>query len=161
MRSGEGGRLVCASRCPVAGARSLPLGNSRYLAVPGRICWSAIAAWLEHRPWALAPAYRVLGPDDQLQTPFLAHAAMRANPLSTCVLASEGFVAHASAGIGLGMVPALQIRRVSSKAPVARDNLPGQAVEVARYWHYCVMGRFLRTKTDQSTGHRLPQALLG
>ncbi len=149
MRSGEVAACVCASPVPVAGARSLPLGNMRYLAVaradllerhfpPG---WDAQA-------WALAPAI-VFGPDDQLQHRFLAACGYAGEfPYHLCP-SSEGFVRMLRAGMGWGMVPALQIRE-ELQSGLLREIMPGQAVEVALYWHYWRNGgRLLEQLTSQ------------
>lgn len=149
MRSGEVAGCVCASPVPVAGARSLQLGNMRYLAVaradlleryfpPG---WDAQA-------WALAPAI-VFGPDDQLQHRFLAACGYAGEfPYHLCP-SSEGFVRMLRAGMGWGMVPALQIKD-ELQSGLLREIVPDKAVEVALYWHYWRNGgRLLEQLTNQ------------
>lgn len=135
MRSGEVAGCVCATPTPVAGARSLKLGNMRYLAV-------ARADLLDRyfpqggsaAAWGHAPAI-VFGPDDQLQHRFLADCGYQGEfPYHLCP-SSEGFVRMLSAGMGWGMVPALQITQELAQG-LLREIVPGQGVDVPLYWHY-------------------------
>lgn len=135
MRSGEVAGCVCASPAPVAGARSVKLGDMRYLAVArADLCQRYFPAGWDARAWSRAPAI-VFGPDDQLQHRFLAARGYRGEfPYHLCP-SSEGFVSMLRAGMGWGMVPALQIRE-ELKSGLLQQIVPGQAVEVPLYWHY-------------------------
>ncbi len=117
---------LCASDQPIAGARCVPLGTMAYhpMATP-----RYIARYFPDGPtesaFRRAPAI-VYGPHDQLQHRFLARFGYHGPfPYHLCP-ESEGFVRLASAGMGYGMMPMMQVRE-----PVERGELislaPGHA----------------------------------
>lgn len=149
MRAGEVVGCVCATERPVAGARSIPLGTMRYLAV-------ASPGFIDHhfaegltRPALQGAPGVVFGPDDQLQHRFLASQGLNSEfPHHLCP-SSEGFVRMLSAGMGWGMVPALQVQSELSDGRL-REVLPGNPVDVILYWHYWRNGgRLLEQLTGQ------------
>lgn len=135
LRDGDVAACLCASAQPIAGARSVALGRMTYLplATPAYVA--------RHFPdgpneaaFRRAPAI-VYGPNDQLQHRFLARCGYHGPfPHHLCP-SSEGFVRLASAGLGYGMIPRMQV-----EARVAAGELisiaPGQALEVPLYWHF-------------------------
>ena len=154
MRAGEVVGCVCATERPVAGARSLPLGAMRYLAVasPGFIA-HYFAEGLTRPALQRAPGV-VFGPDDQLQHRFLASQGLVSEfPHHLCP-SSEGFVRMLSAGVGWGMVPALQVQDELSDGRL-QELLPGSHVDVILYWHYWRNGGKL---LEQLTGQLQQQA---
>ena len=149
MRSGEVAGCVCASPIPVAGARSLKLGDMRYLAVArADLLRRYFPTGWHAQAWSHAPAI-VFGPDDQLQHRFLAAGGYPGDfPYHLCP-SSEGFVRMLRAGMGWGMVPALQIT-AELESGLLREIVPGQGVEVPLYWHYWRNGgRLLEQLTRQ------------
>lgn len=135
MRAGEVVGCVCAAERPVAGARSVPLGAMRYLAVASDgFIRRHFAEGVSARALAKAPAV-VFGPDDQLQHRFLALAGLAVDfPHHLCP-SSEGFVRMIGAGMGWGMVPALQARDALAAGQL-RELIPGCHVDVPLHWHY-------------------------
>lgn len=149
MRAGEVAGCVCATEQPVAGARSLPLGAMRYLAVASPAFMARyFAEGVSHAALRRAPAI-VFGPDDQLQHRFLAGCGFTENfPHHLCP-SSEGFVRLIDAGLGWGLVPALQIHSQLAAGRL-QEVLPGNPVDVPLYWHYWRNGgRLLEALTDQ------------
>jgi len=135
MRAGEVAACVCASERPVAGARSLPLGAMRYLALasPGFVARhfpdGFVAGQLAHTP-AL-----VYGPDDLLQHRYLAELGIDGGFLYHLCPSSEGFLRMAEFGLGWGLVPELQARgQLASGALV--QLLPERWIDVPLYWHH-------------------------
>lgn len=149
MRAGEVAGCVCATEQPVAGARSLPLGAMRYLAVASPAFMARyFAEGVSHAALRCAPVI-VFGPDDQLQHRFLAGCGFTENfPHHLCP-SSEGFVRLIDAGLGWGLVPALQIHSQLAAGRL-QEVLPGNPVDVPLYWHYWRNGgRLLEALTDQ------------
>jgi len=135
LRDGDVAACLCASAQPIAGARSVALGRMTYLplATPAYIA--------QHFPdgpndaaFRRAPAI-VYGPNDQLQHRFLTRCGYHGPfPYHLCP-SSEGFVHLASAGMGSGMIPRMQVtERVA--AGELTSIAPGQALEVPLYWHF-------------------------
>lgn len=158
MRAGEVVGCLCATERPVAGARSLPLGAMRYLAVasPGFIK-RYFAEGVTRSALQCAPAV-VFGPDDQLQHRFLASQGLDCEfPHHLCP-SSEGFVRMMAAGMGWGMVPALQAQ-TELEAGRLCELLPGTHVDVVLYWHYWRNGgkllEQLTTQLQQQAGRWL------
>ena len=156
MRAGEVVGCVCATERPVAGARSLPLGAMRYLAVASpAFIERYFAEGVDRVALRRAPAV-VFGPDDRLQHRFLGEQNLSCEfPHHLCP-SSEGFVRMLDAGLGWGMVPALQIQAELASGRL-RELLPGRGVDVALYWHYWRNGGRL---LDQLTGQLQRQAPL-
>src|SRR5690606_7071513 len=155
MRAGEVAGCVCATEQPVAGARSLPLGAMRYLAVASpEFMVRYFADGVSNAALRRAPAI-VFGPDDQLQHRFLAGCGFTENfPHHLCP-SSEGFVRLIDAGLGWGLVPALQIRSELATGRL-QEVLPGNPVDVPLYWHYWRNGgRLLEALTEQLAGTAL------
>ncbi|SDR95070.1 LysR family transcriptional regulator, chromosome initiation inhibitor [Halopseudomonas litoralis] len=149
MRAGEVAGCVCATEQPVAGARSLPLGAMRYLAVASPAFMARyFAEGVSHAALRRAPVI-VFGPDDQLQHRFLAGCGFNETfPHHLCP-SSEGFVRLIDAGLGWGLVPASQIRSELAAGRL-QEVLPGNPVDVPLYWHYWRNGgRLLDALTRQ------------
>lgn len=158
MRAGEVVGCVCATERPVAGARSIPLGAMRYLAVasPGFIDHH-FAEGLTRPALQKAPGV-VFGPDDQLQHRFLASQGLVSEfPHHLCP-SSEGFVRMLSAGMGWGMVPALQVQSELADGRL-RELLPGNHVDVILYWHYWRNGGQLLEQLTRQLQRQAPRWL--
>lgn len=158
MRAGEVVGCVCATERPVAGARALPLGAMRYLAVasPGFVA-QHFAAGVSARGLRNAPAV-VFGPDDQLQHRFLASCGFAAEfPHHLCP-SSEGFVGLIREGMGWGMVPALQIQQELANGLLC-ELLPGRHVDVPLYWHYWRNGGQLLERLTRQLQQQAPRVL--
>ncbi|MAG66567.1 MAG: ArgP/LysG family DNA-binding transcriptional regulator [Pseudomonadales bacterium] len=149
MRSGEVAACLCAAEQPVAGARSLLLGQMPYLAV-------ASPAFVQrHFPQgvmaadvARIPAV-VFGPDDRLQHRFVQQLGVTGEFDYHLCPSSEGFVRMLEAGVGWGMVPALQVTDELQSGRLLQ-LLPGQALQVPLYWHYWRSGgQLLAGLTDE------------
>lgn len=149
MRSGEVAACLCAAEQPVAGARSLLLGQMPYLAV-------ASPAFVQrHFPQgvmaadvARIPAV-VFGPDDRLQHRFVQQLGVTGEFDYHLCPSSEGFVRMLEAGVGWGMVPALQVTDELQSGRLLQ-LLPGQALQVPLYWHYWRNGgQLLAGLTDE------------
>lgn len=149
MRSGEVAACLCAAEQPVAGARSLLLGQMPYLAV-------ASPAFVQrHFPQGVAAANVaripavVFGPDDRLQHRFVQQLGVTGEFDYHLCPSSEGFVRMLEAGVGWGMVPALQVTE-ELEAGRLLQLLPGQTLEVPLYWHYWRSGgQLLAGLTDE------------
>lgn len=142
MRAGEVAGCVCASAEPVAGARALYLGDMHYLAVASP-AYLALHLPDGVNPSALgrAPAI-VFGPDDTLQHRFLARQGWQGDfPYHLCP-SSEGFVRLVQAGMGWGMVPALQASEALGAGKLV-ELVPGFSDPVPLYWHYWRNGGML------------------
>ena len=135
MRAGEVVGCLCATERPVAGARSVPLGAMRYLAVASpAFIGRHFAEGVTRAALQRTPAV-VFGPDDQLQHRFLASQDLDCEfPHHLCP-SSEGFVRMLAAGMGWGMVPALQAQAELDDGRL-RELLPGTHVDVVLHWHY-------------------------
>ncbi|MED5492742.1 MAG: LysR family transcriptional regulator ArgP [Pseudomonadota bacterium] len=149
MRSGEVAACLCAAEQPVAGARSLLLGQMPYLAV-------ASPAFVQrHFPQGVAAAdvaripAVVFGPDDRLQHRFVQQLGVTGEFDYHLCPSSEGFVRMLEAGVGWGMVPALQVTEELDAGRLLQ-LLPGQTLEVPLYWHYWRSGgQLLAGLTDE------------
>lgn len=149
MRAGEVAGCVCATEQPVAGARALSLGAMRYLAVASPAFMARhFAKGVTQAALRRAPVI-VFGPDDQLQHRFLAGCGFTETfPHHLCP-SSEGFVRLIDAGLGWGLVPALQVRSELAAGRL-QEVLPGHPVDVPLYWHYWRNGgRLLEALTHQ------------
>ena len=149
MRSGEVAACLCAAEQPVAGARSLLLGQMPYLAV------ASPAFVARHFPQGVAAAdvaripAVVFGPDDRLQHRFVHQLGVTGEFDYHLCPSSEGFVRMLEAGVGWGMVPALQVTE-ELEAGRLLQLLPGQTLEVPLYWHYWRSGgQLLAGLTDE------------
>ena len=149
MRAGEVVGCVCATERPVAGARSVPLGAMRYLAVASPDFIGRYFAKGVTRPALQRAPAVVFGPDDQLQHRFLISQDLHCEfPHHLCP-SSEGFVRLLAAGMGWGMVPALQVQTELDDGRL-RELLPGSHVDVILHWHYWRNGgRLLELLTAQ------------
>ena len=149
MRSGEVAACLCAAEQPVAGARSLLLGQMPYLAV-------ASPAFVQrHFPQGVAAAdvaripAVVFGSDDRLQHRFVQQLGVTGEFDYHLCPSSEGFVRMLEAGVGWGMVPALQVTEELETGRLLQ-LLPGQTLEVPLYWHYWRSGgQLLAGLTDE------------
>jgi len=158
MRAGEVVGCVCAAERPVAGARSVALGAMRYLAVAadGFVC-RYFPQGVTARALRQAPAV-VFGPDDQLQHRFLDRAGFGVEfPHHLCP-SSEGFVQMIGAGLGWGMVPALQAGD-GLRAGLLRELIPGCHVDVPLYWHYWRNGGELLEQLTRQLQQQTPRWL--
>ena len=154
MRAGEVVGCLCATERPVAGARSVPLGAMRYLAVASPTFIGRHFAEGETRAALQRTPAVVFGPDDQLQHRFLASQDLDCEfPHHLCP-SSEGFVRMLAAGMGWGMVPALQAQAELDDGRL-RELLPGTHVDVVLHWHYWRNGGQL---LEQLTGQLQRQA---
>ncbi|HIQ52328.1 MAG TPA: LysR family transcriptional regulator ArgP, partial [Pseudomonas pachastrellae] len=149
MRSGEVAACLCAAEQPVAGARSLLLGQMPYLAV------ASPAFVARHFPQGVAAAdvaripAVVFGPDDRLQHRFVQQLGVTGEFDYHLCPSSEGFVRMLEAGVGWGMVPALQVTEELETGRLLQ-LLPGQTLEVPLYWHYWRSGgQLLAGLTDE------------
>ncbi len=149
IRSGEVAACLCAAEQPVAGARSLLLGQMPYLAV------ASPAFVARHFPQGVAAAdvaripAVVFGPDDRLQHRFVQQLGVTGEFDYHLCPSSEGFVRMLEAGVGWGMVPALQVTE-ELEAGRLLQLLPSQTLEVPLYWHYWRSGgQLLAGLTDE------------
>jgi len=159
MRNGEVAACVCATEQPVAGARSLLLGQMPYLAVASRVFID------RHFPAGVVPARLpglpavVFGPDDQLQHRFMQQLGLPGEFEYHLCPSSEGFVRLLSAGVGWGMVPAMQVAGELRRGELS-ELVPGQAQSVSLYWHYWRNGGQLLAGLTSELARKVP-ALLG
>ncbi len=135
MRAGEVAACVCGSERPVAGARSLPLGAMRYLALasPGFVQRHFPDGFVAGQ-LAQTPAL-VYGPDDLLQHRYLAELGIEGGFLHHLCPSSEGFLRMAEHGLGWGLVPALQARTQLASGTLVQ-LLPERWIDVPLYWHH-------------------------
>ena len=118
---------------------------------------SLLAAALVAAPLRRAPGV-VFGPDDQLQHRFLASCGFAAEfPHHLCP-SSEGFVRLLAAGMGWGMVPALQIQPELAAGQL-RELLPGRHIDVPLHWHYWRNGGQLLEQLTQQLRQQAPRWL--
>lgn len=158
MRAGEVVGCVCATERPVAGARALPLGAMRYLAVasPGFI-HQHFAEGVTSFALCNAPGV-VFGPDDRLQHRFLSSCGFAGEfPHHLCP-SSEGFVRLLGAGMGWGMVPALQVQQELAAGQLA-ELMPGRYIDVPLYWHYWRNGGQLLEQLTRQLRQQAPRWL--
>lgn len=135
MRAGEVAGCVCAAAEPVAGARSLYLGDMHYLAVAAPVFMARhFAEGVDAGSLARAPAI-VFGPDDRLQHRFLTSQGCAAEFRHHLCPSSEGFVRMLCAGVGWGMVPAVQVRAELAGGSLVQ-LVPGHSDPVPLHWHY-------------------------
>lgn len=135
MREGDVAACLCSSSQPVAGARCVPIGTMIYmpLATPEYV-QRFFADGLSETRLQHAPAI-VFGPNDQLQHRFLAQCGYHGTfPHHLCP-SSEGFVKLALAGMGYGMIPAIQAGP-ELEAERLVSIAPSQTLEVQLYWHF-------------------------
>lgn len=158
MRSGEVAACLCAVEQPVAGARSLLLGEMHYLAVasPGFIR-RYFPDGLSQTDVRSVPAV-VFGPDDQLQHRFVRQLGVDGEFEYHLCPSSEGFVRMLEAGIGWGMVPALQIGD-ALRAGRLQELSPGWSQPVPLYWHYWRSGGQLLEGLTAELARRAPALL--
>lgn len=135
MRAGEVAACLCGSERPVAGARSMPLGAMRYLAVasPG-----FMARYFPHgfevERMARTPAI-VFGPDDFLQHRYLASLGVQGGFLHHLCPSSEGFLRMTEAGLGWGLVPERQVSEQLQRGQLVQ-MCADTPVDVPLYWHH-------------------------
>lgn len=159
MRAGEVAACLCASERPVAGARSLPMGAMRYLAVASpAFIERHFAAGLDPAGLVQAPAL-VFGPDDTLQHRYLAALGLHGGFEHHLCPSSEGFVRMLEAGLGWGMVPDLQVREQLGCGTL-RDLFPGRCIEVPLYWHHWRNGGQLLTRLTEHLAQQSGQWLV-
>ncbi|MEH6566164.1 MAG: LysR family transcriptional regulator ArgP [Halopseudomonas sp.] len=158
MRNGEVAACVCATEQPVAGARSLLLGQMPYLAVASReFIVRHFPAGVEVARLPRIPAV-VFGPDDQLQHRFMQALGLPGEFEYHLCPSSEGFVRLLSAGIGWGMVPAMQVAEQLRSGELC-ELVPGRPQEVALYWHYWRHGGHLLEGLTNELARRAPALL--
>lgn len=135
MRAGEVAACLCAVERPVAGARSVPLGQMRYraLASPAFIARYFPEGVTPHR-LVQAPAI-VFGPDDRLQHRYLAALGQDGGFLHHLCPSSEGFVRMIENGIGWGLVPEIQVREALATGAL-QELLAQRPIDVLLYWHH-------------------------
>jgi len=160
MREGDVAACLCSSSQPVAGARCVPVGTMTYLplATPDYV--------RKHFPGGLtdaslqsAPAI-VFGPNDQLQHRFLAQCGYHgAFPHHLCP-SSEGFVKLALAGMGYGMIPAIQAKTETDTGQLV-SIAPGQQLEVPLFWHFWRHGGGVMDRLTRVLQSRPGMALTG
>lgn len=159
MRNGEVAACVCATEQPVAGARSLLLGRMPYLAVASReFIERHFPDGVETARLPQIPAI-VFGPDDQLQHRFLHQLGVPGEFEYHLCPSSEGFVRMLSAGVGWGMVPAMQVA-AELRSGALCELVQGKAQSVNLYWHYWRNGGQLLEGLTKELARRVP-ALLG
>lgn len=135
MREGDVAACLCSSPQAIAGARCVPIGSMTYLplATPKYVA-RFFPDGLSEQALREAPAI-VFGPNDQLQHRFLAQCGFLGTfPHHLCP-SSEGFVKLATAGMGYGMIPEIQVK-TQLKAGVLTSIAPGKHLEVPLYWHF-------------------------
>ena len=158
MREGDVAACLCSAERPLAGARSLYLGNMRYLAVASpQFLQRHFAAGLEPSRLAQVPAV-VFGRDDRLQHRYLAALGVEGRFLHHLCPSSEGFVQLLLAGMGWGMVPALQVEAAlaSGRLQVLPD---GEGLDVPLYWHHWRNGGELLAQLTSHLAREAPQHL--
>lgn len=157
LRDGDVAACLCAASQPIAGARCVALGEMHYhpLASPAYVA--------RHFPdgpsdeaFKKAPAI-VFGPHDQLQHQFLAQCGYHGPfPYHLCP-SSEGFVRLASAGIGYGMMPQLQVGELMASGQLA-SVAPGYSLAVPLYWHFWRHSGTLMQRLTQHLSYPPPKA---
>ena len=149
MRNGDVAACVCDSSEPVAGARATALGAMRYqaLASPEFIARYFPDGFQPER-LPLVPAI-VFGADDRLQHRFLAGLGLADGFIHHLCPSSEGFVQLALAGLGWGLMPALQVQGQLARGELV-ELFPGRPLDVPLYWHHWRQGGEL---LETLTGH--------
>lgn len=139
MRAGDVAACVCAAETPVAGARCEPLGAMRYLALASpQFMQRHFAGGFALQQLPQVPAI-VFGVDDRLQHRYLESLGLAEGFVHHLCPSSEGFVQLALAGLGWGLVPALQVQGQLARGELV-ELLPGQHVDVPLYWHHWRQG---------------------
>lgn len=158
MREGDVAACLCSAERPLAGARSLYLGSMRYLAVASpQFLQRHFPDGLEPARLAQVPAV-VFGRDDRLQHRYLAALGVEGRFVHHLCPSSEGFVQLLQAGMGWGMVPALQIQ--AALASERLQALPGdQVLDVPLYWHHWRNGGELLAQLTSHLAREAPQYL--
>lgn len=158
MRAGEVAGCVCATAEPVAGARAVRLGVMRYVAVasadfadPAQAS-GAIVESIERGPAI------IFGPDDTLQHRFRALLGLTGDFAYHLCPSSEGFVRMLLAGVGWGMVPALQVAAELADGRLV-ELVPGHSIDVPLYWHYWRHGGQLLERVTSRLCSAAPQHL--
>ena len=158
MRAGEVAGCVCASADPIAGARSVRLGVMRYVAVASPdFIDRQLGDRVDLQRLIEVPAV-VFGPDDQLQHRFLAALGLAGDFAHHLCPSSEGFVKMLLAGVGWGMVPALQVARELEHGALL-ELAPDAAVDVPLYWHCWRHGGGLMERLTALLVDRSPRLL--
>lgn len=160
MREGDVVACVCSAERPLAGARSLRLGSMRYLAVASpAFLQRHFAETVQPAQLARLPAV-VFGPDDRLQHRYLADLGVQGRFTHHLCPSSEGFVQLLRAGMGWGMVPALQVDDALRRG--ALRTLPvGMPLDVPLYWHHWRNGGELLAALTACLAREAPQRLDG
>jgi LysR family transcriptional regulator (chromosome initiation inhibitor) len=149
MRAGDVAACVCASEVPVVGARCEPLGAMRYLALASpQFISRYFPDGFELARLPQVPAI-VFGMDDRLQHRYLEAIGLAGGFVHHLCPSSEGFVQLALAGLGWGLMPALQVQGQLTRGELI-ELLPGQYVDVPLYWHHWRQGGEL---LDNLTSH--------
>lgn len=158
MREGDVAACLCSAERPLAGARSLYLGSMRYLAVASpQFLQRHFPDGLEPSRLAQVPAV-VFGRDDRLQHRYLAALGVEGRFVHHLCPSSEGFVQLLQAGMGWGMVPALQIQAALASGRL--QALPGdQVLDVPLYWHHWRNGGELLAQLTTHLAREAPQYL--
>ena len=139
MRAGDVAACVCAADTPLAGARCEPLGAMRYLALASpQFIGRHFPHGFESERLSQVPAL-VFGADDRLQHRYLEVLGLSAGFVHHQCPSSEGFVQMAVAGLGWGLMPALQVQAQLSSGALL-ELLPGRYVDVPLYWHHWRQG---------------------
>ncbi|MFC3120207.1 LysR family transcriptional regulator ArgP [Agaribacter flavus] len=133
MKSGEVMACVCSSKTPVNGGKSLALGAMRYHIVASP---RFVDTYRYSNPSELAKLpCLVFDENDKLQHQFLADLGAQSPTIVHYCPSTEGFLQAALAGLGFGLLPALQLAN-TIESGVLVDLMPGHWVDVALYWHY-------------------------
>lgn len=134
LERGEVLAAVSASRAPLRGCRSLPLGRLRYVATasPAYVA-RHFARGVDARSLAQAPML-VYDDKDRLQHRFVERIARRAvHPPEHRLPSTQGFVDAALGGLGWGMNP-LPLVREHLAAGRLVELVPRRPVDVALHW---------------------------
>lgn len=139
MRTGDVAACVCASEVAVTGARCEPLGAMRYLALASPAFMARyFPDGFSAKDLPQVPAL-VFGADDRLQHRYLEALGLTGGFVHHLCPSSEGFVQLALAGLGWGLMPALQVQGHLTRGELV-ELLPGQYVDVPLYWHHWRQG---------------------
>jgi len=139
MRAGDVAACVCASEVAVTGARCEPLGAMRYLALASPAFMARyFPDGFSAKDLPQVPAI-VFGADDRLQHRYLEALGLAEGFVHHLCPSSEGFVQLALAGLGWGLMPALQVQGQLARGELV-ELLPGQHVDVPLYWHHWRQG---------------------
>ena len=139
MRAGDVAACVCAAETPVAGARCEPLGAMRYLALASpTFIRQFFPDGFDVQRLPQVPAI-VFGGQDRLQHSYLEALGLSGGFVHHLCPSSEGFVQLATAGLGWGLVPAMQVQ-AQLDAGTLVELVPGRHVDVPLYWHHWRQG---------------------